>query len=235
MAMVDPTTAGLASVHGCIGAVDPVRTFGTDEQKRRFLPKLASGEKLSAFALTEPCAGSDLTALRTLGHAYADLGQMENARSAFMRAAALESNMTPDADYAQLAAIYQGVAAQSGDPAQRRRTPAACRPRRGSGRIRLVLPFPSALTPRRRGGSRRGGVLGSALRIHTERRVCCKHGRSTPGDSPRPRRRASDVFYISERRLDNSTTRRIASHRVAGPAPGRSQEGKAFAASVSRS
>ncbi len=33
MAMVDPTVAGLASVHGCIGAVDPVRTFGNAEQK----------------------------------------------------------------------------------------------------------------------------------------------------------------------------------------------------------
>ncbi len=65
MAMVDPTLAGLASVHGCIGAVDPVSTFGNEEQKQRYLPKLASGEKLSAFALTEPCAGSDLTALRT--------------------------------------------------------------------------------------------------------------------------------------------------------------------------
>lgn len=65
MAMSDPTVAGLASVHGCIGAVDPVRTFGNAEQKRRYLPDLASGRKLSAFALTEPNAGSDLTALRT--------------------------------------------------------------------------------------------------------------------------------------------------------------------------
>lgn len=65
MATVDPTIAGLASVHGCIGAVDPVRTFGNEEQKQRWLPKLASGERLSAFALTEPAAGSDLTALRT--------------------------------------------------------------------------------------------------------------------------------------------------------------------------
>lgn len=65
MALLDPTIAGLASVHGCIGAVDPVRTFGNEEQKRRYLPKLASGERLSAFALTEPCAGSDLTALKT--------------------------------------------------------------------------------------------------------------------------------------------------------------------------
>jgi alkylation response protein AidB-like acyl-CoA dehydrogenase len=65
MALVDPTVAGLASVHGCIGAVDPVRTFGSAEQKQRFLPGLANGARLSAFALTEPCAGSDLTALRT--------------------------------------------------------------------------------------------------------------------------------------------------------------------------
>jgi alkylation response protein AidB-like acyl-CoA dehydrogenase len=65
MATVDPTIAGLASVHGCIGAVDPVRAFGSPSQKANFLPKLASGQRLSAFALTEPCAGSDLTALKT--------------------------------------------------------------------------------------------------------------------------------------------------------------------------
>jgi len=65
MATIDPTIAGLASVHGCIGAVDPLRTFGDLDQKRRYLPLLATGKRLSAFALTEPCAGSDLTALRT--------------------------------------------------------------------------------------------------------------------------------------------------------------------------
>jgi len=65
MATIDPMIAGLSSVHGCIGAVDPVRAFGTPDQKKRLLPKLASGEALSGFALTEPGAGSDLTALRT--------------------------------------------------------------------------------------------------------------------------------------------------------------------------
>ena len=65
MATIDPTVAGLASVHGCIGAVDPVRAFGTDAQKDRFLPGLADGSRLSGFALTEPGAGSDLTALKT--------------------------------------------------------------------------------------------------------------------------------------------------------------------------
>jgi alkylation response protein AidB-like acyl-CoA dehydrogenase len=65
MATIDPTVAGLASVHGCIGAVDPLRAFGNESQKQRFLPGLADGSRLSAFALTEPGAGSDLTALRT--------------------------------------------------------------------------------------------------------------------------------------------------------------------------
>jgi alkylation response protein AidB-like acyl-CoA dehydrogenase len=72
LATIDPMVAGLASVHGCIGAVDPVRTFGNPEQKARFLPRLASGEALSGFALTEPCAGSDLTALRTTAKPVGD-------------------------------------------------------------------------------------------------------------------------------------------------------------------
>lgn len=72
MATVDPTIAGLASVHGCIGAVDPIQAFGDEEQKARYLPKLASGERLSAFALTEPGAGSDLTALKTTARLVGD-------------------------------------------------------------------------------------------------------------------------------------------------------------------
>lgn len=72
MATIEPTVAGLASVHGCIGAVDPVQTFGSEQQKARILPLLASGERLSAFALTEPCAGSDLTALRTTARRHGD-------------------------------------------------------------------------------------------------------------------------------------------------------------------
>ena len=72
MATLEATIAGLASVHGCIGAVDPIRTFGSPEQKKKYLPKLASGERLSAFALTEPGAGSDLTALRTVAELKGD-------------------------------------------------------------------------------------------------------------------------------------------------------------------
>ncbi|MBM4070900.1 MAG: acyl-CoA dehydrogenase [Planctomycetes bacterium] len=65
MGLIDPTVAALSSVHGCIGAVDPLRTFGNAEQRGRLLPILARGERISGFALTEPGAGSDLTALKT--------------------------------------------------------------------------------------------------------------------------------------------------------------------------
>jgi alkylation response protein AidB-like acyl-CoA dehydrogenase len=63
-ATISPQVAGLSSVHGCIGAVDPIMAFGTPEQKAKFLPRLAAGVQ-SGFGLTEPNAGSDLTALRT--------------------------------------------------------------------------------------------------------------------------------------------------------------------------
>jgi alkylation response protein AidB-like acyl-CoA dehydrogenase len=43
----------------------PILAFGTDEQRSRFVPPLARGEHLGAFALTEPDAGSDAGALRT--------------------------------------------------------------------------------------------------------------------------------------------------------------------------
>ena len=65
MAVIDAPLAGLAAVHGCIGAVDPLQTFGTAEQKQKLLPALASGERLSAFCSTELDAGSDLRAIRT--------------------------------------------------------------------------------------------------------------------------------------------------------------------------
>ncbi|MBW2975687.1 acyl-CoA dehydrogenase [Candidatus Woesearchaeota archaeon] len=46
-------------------ACHPIVNFGTEDQKKRFLPKLASGEYLGAFALTEPNAGSDAVNVQT--------------------------------------------------------------------------------------------------------------------------------------------------------------------------
>jgi alkylation response protein AidB-like acyl-CoA dehydrogenase len=50
----------------------PLLTFGTDEQRARFVPPLARGEGLGAFALTEPEAGSDAGALRTRAEPMGD-------------------------------------------------------------------------------------------------------------------------------------------------------------------
>ena len=43
----------------------PILTFGTDEQKKKYLPPLLSGEHIGAFGLTEPNAGSDAAGLQT--------------------------------------------------------------------------------------------------------------------------------------------------------------------------
>ncbi len=52
------------SVHNSVGCA-PILRFGTEEQKQRFLRPMARGEWLGAFALTEPQAGSDASALKT--------------------------------------------------------------------------------------------------------------------------------------------------------------------------
>jgi acyl-CoA dehydrogenase family member 9 len=57
-AQIDGTLSVVMGVHQSIG-MKGIVLFGTDEQKERFLPDLASGRKLAAFALTEPNAGSD--------------------------------------------------------------------------------------------------------------------------------------------------------------------------------
>src|SRR3979411_899967 len=52
------STAVIVDVHTSVGT-EPIVLFGSEEQKRRWLPALAQGKKLAAFALTEPEAGSD--------------------------------------------------------------------------------------------------------------------------------------------------------------------------------
>jgi alkylation response protein AidB-like acyl-CoA dehydrogenase len=56
--------AVILDVHTSVGS-EPILIAGTDEQKERFLPDMAAGRKLGAFALTEPDAGSDAGSLKT--------------------------------------------------------------------------------------------------------------------------------------------------------------------------
>ena len=61
---VDSSVAITVAAHHSLGTL-PIYYFGTEEQKRQWLPDLASGRKLAAFGLTEPGAGSDAGATRT--------------------------------------------------------------------------------------------------------------------------------------------------------------------------
>ena len=61
---IDSSVAITVAAHHSLGTL-PIYYFGTEEQKRQWLPELASGKKLAAFGLTEPGAGSDAGATRT--------------------------------------------------------------------------------------------------------------------------------------------------------------------------
>jgi alkylation response protein AidB-like acyl-CoA dehydrogenase len=61
---IDSSVAITVAAHTSLGTM-PIFLFGTEEQKREWLPDLASGKKLAAFGLTEPGAGSDAAASRT--------------------------------------------------------------------------------------------------------------------------------------------------------------------------
>lgn len=69
----DATLSMMLSAHQCLG-LRAIENFGTEEQKRRYLPRLAAGDALAAFALTEPAAGSDASALQTCAEADPDGG-----------------------------------------------------------------------------------------------------------------------------------------------------------------
>src|SRR5947209_8491437 len=64
LAQACASTAVIVDVHTSVGS-EPILLFGNEEQKRRWLPELASGELLGAFALTEPASGSDAASLKT--------------------------------------------------------------------------------------------------------------------------------------------------------------------------
>jgi acyl-CoA dehydrogenase len=68
----------------------PISFSGSEEQRRRYLPRVASGELVAAFALTEPEAGSDVSALDTRARREGDV-YMLDGRKTFI-------SMAPDAD-----------------------------------------------------------------------------------------------------------------------------------------
>ena len=70
------------SVHNSLVCY-PIRRLGTEEQKERYLPRLATGELLGGFALTEPLSGSDASAMRTTARKVAG-GWVLNGHKTFI-------------------------------------------------------------------------------------------------------------------------------------------------------
>jgi len=71
LAMAIEELSRVCASHGCVLSthvalcIVPIMQFGTEEQKRKYVPDLASGRKLGAFTLTEPNAGTDASAQQT--------------------------------------------------------------------------------------------------------------------------------------------------------------------------
>jgi acyl-CoA dehydrogenase len=80
IARADASTAVIVDVHLSVGT-EPLIVFGNDGQKSRYLPRLASGEWLAAFALTEPAGGSDAAALQTRAVLDGDAYVLDGAKA----------------------------------------------------------------------------------------------------------------------------------------------------------
>ena len=64
LSKVCATTGVIVSAHTSL-CIDPIMTFGTEDQKKKYVPDLASGRKIGAFGLTEPNAGTDASGQQT--------------------------------------------------------------------------------------------------------------------------------------------------------------------------
>jgi len=82
LAQACAATAVIVDVHTSVGT-EPILLFGNEDQKRRWLPQLASGELLGAFALTEPASGSDAAALKMTARRKAN-GYVLNGTKVFI-------------------------------------------------------------------------------------------------------------------------------------------------------
>ncbi|HUA32965.1 MAG TPA: acyl-CoA dehydrogenase family protein [Candidatus Binataceae bacterium] len=84
--------AGASAIHLSIFGVSPLVFHGSEEQKKRYLPKVVSGEMHVAFAVTEPDAGNDITHIKTAARREGD-SYVINGRKVFTTKAREASRM----------------------------------------------------------------------------------------------------------------------------------------------
>ena len=84
--------SGVSAIHMNIFGLNPVVVFGTEEQKRRILPPLISGEEKACFAVTEPNTGLNTTQLKTFAKKTSD-GYVANGRKVWISTAQVTEKM----------------------------------------------------------------------------------------------------------------------------------------------
>jgi len=103
------STGVTLSVHNSL-FTSPVKRYGTEEQKQRFLPRIASGERVGAYALTEANAGSDAANQQTLAVREGDEWVM-NGTKMFITNGAFASDLIVFARTSKEGKPHQGVSA----------------------------------------------------------------------------------------------------------------------------
>jgi len=93
LSKVSAAVGVILSVHTSVGTL-PIVRHGTEEQRRHYVSKLASGEWLGAFALTEPQAGSDAASIRTAASRVGDGYQLDGAKLFITNAGAAQVYLT---------------------------------------------------------------------------------------------------------------------------------------------
>ncbi|WP_152393530.1 acyl-CoA dehydrogenase family protein [Paenibacillus guangzhouensis] len=83
----------ILSVHTSVGTL-PILYYGTDEQKKKYVRKLASGDALGAFALTEPQAGSDAASIRTTAIREGDYYRLKGSKMFITNAGEADTYIT---------------------------------------------------------------------------------------------------------------------------------------------
>ncbi|WP_337019996.1 acyl-CoA dehydrogenase [Oceanobacillus massiliensis] len=93
LSKVSAAVGVILSVHTSVGT-NPILYAGNEEQKNRFLPNLASGEFLGAFALTEPSAGSDAGSLKTTAKKAGDTYILNGSKAFITNGSAADTYIT---------------------------------------------------------------------------------------------------------------------------------------------
>src|SRR5437899_2101272 len=201
-----------------------IEVYGTEAQKRRWLPRLARGELVGAIAMSEPAAGSDLQAIRSRALRAGDHYVLSGSKTFITNGQVANLLMVVAKTDCQRRG--EGHLAADGRDGRPRRLPA--RPHvgqdrhAGAGHVRALLrrlPHSAGRVTRRRGRRRlRADDGGASVRARHRRFVRRSRYRTRGQDHHRVRTRADSVRQVADRDAEHALqARRGKDDRARGP------------------